>query len=419
MAVILLLPDSPLAHEARSLQRGGAARLVWIDGGTTEPFDDVGVDEQVLVGTSVPTFFLKPLLLACERGACGGVGIVVDGPVPPAHRIGLRWRPWLTAVHRLDDLAAGPVSLPTPLPAPVRQHASLAELVTRLPGPPLVFGEVPCAFPPRVQIQTTTRCRAACPFCPKARQGVPDQEMASELFDALVQQCTDGQPDHVELYLHAEPLEDPHLEARVRRVRTACEQTQVSVVTHEAMPTPAKAAALVEAGLDVLFVSVNVLRTPREGELSRRLGRLVEVAHAVRDGGGELVVTTLTDLLPAGARNRFERRCRDLGLPLERFRTTTRGGDVEPSPWRSGATGRGIGDCTRPFITAHVRADGAVVTCCEDWRYERVLGSVAQRDLGAIWRGPAYRRLRRELLDGERTEPCDRCDLPVLVRGQG
>jgi MoaA/NifB/PqqE/SkfB family radical SAM enzyme len=416
MTVILLHPDSPLAPEGRALADGDRVRIAWIDGSERAPFLDVAAGEHVLLGTSVPPFFLKPLLLACERGEGGGVGLVVDGPFPAVGRIGLRWRPWLRAVAMLDG---HPASLPPLLPAPLRRFASLRALVDSRLVPPLTFTELPCAFPPRIQIQTTTRCRAGCPYCPRPRQDVPDRWMEPALFEQLVAQCADGRPDWVELYLHGEPQQDPRLEQRAARLRAACPEAQLSVVTHEVMVAPRRAAALAAAGLDVMFVSVNVLEPPEPGELRRRLGRVAEAADGVRGEGGELVVVTLTDFLPPGTRSRFHRICRELALPLERFRSTSRSGDVDVSPWRRTAVRRTATDCNRPFTTAHVRYDGTVITCCEDWRYRRVLGRVGRSTLADIWTGHSYRTLRREVLSRDYAPPCDRCDLAVPDARQG
>ena len=119
-------------------------------------------------------------------------------------------------------------------------------------------------------------------------------------------------------------------------------------------------------------------------------------------------MVTLTNLLPAGLRGTFRRLCRALDLPLESYRATSRTGDARLRPHVR--VHPSIEGCLRPFTTAHILADGKVVSCCEDWRYRRIFGDVRDASLADIWAGAEAQGLRSELLEGRPAAPCDTCD---------
>jgi len=403
--VILLTEGSRLIDEARDLHAAGRARLVEISAHRDTPFEDVQPADCALVGTSVPPFFLHHLLHRCTHGALANVGLVEDGPSVDADRIGYRWGPWLDAVY----LPAGNAFVPQLYPAPVRLYDRLGDLVSRPCAPPVQFTEVPGAFPGRLQIQTTSRCVRGCSYCPKPRQQLADQLMDRALFDRIVDECADHGPASLELYLHAEPLEDLRMEALADRAKGACPATLVSIATHERSLDVERTRSLAGSGLDVVFVSVNAAGATTEAVLRRRLGSLVEPARILARQDKRLVVTTLTNLLPEGQRGLVRRLCRELGLAQEAYRATSRVGDARLRPHvRVLPSSEG---CLRPFTTAHVLADGRVTACCEDWQYRRIFGTLRDTSLARIWTGVEARTLRRELLSASPTDPCDHCDI--------
>ena len=405
MHVILLTGKSRLIDEARELHAGGRARLVEFSGHRDTPFEDVQPGDCALVGTSVPPFFLHHLLHLCTRGALAWVGLVEDGPRVDSARIGFRWGPWLRGIY----LPISNTFVPQLYPAPQVFYDRLVDLLSLSGAPPVAFTERPSAFPPRLQIQTTNRCFRGCPYCPKPRQRVPDLLMDEALFGRIVDECAAHAPASLELYLHAEPLEDLRLEKLADRAKEACPTTLVSIATHERSLDVPRVRSLSRCGLDVVFVSVNAAGATTEAALRRRLERLQEPARILARRDKRLVVTTLTNLLPSGQRGLVRRLCRELGLAQEAYRATSRVGDARLRPHVRVLPA--LEGCLRPFTTAHVLADGRVTACCEDWQYRRILGDLTQRPLADVWTGDEARVLRRELLTASPTDPCDHCDI--------
>ena len=406
---------------SHSLASGAVARLaaegrllLWRSGG--EELLSSHPERQLLVGSSAGSYVLHNAVLACRQGRLGDVRWLLDNESPDVGRVSLRLRPWLRAVHLLSSGSAPDDD--TLLPAPLVVSDSVEEILEGWGEPSVRWSPTPCPFPREIQIQTTSRCAMGCPFCPKAKQETEEGAMSDALFESILEQCSLGSPDVLELYFHGEPQDDPKLVGRSRQAKEACPVALVSIVTHSQRLTEAAADQLAAGGLDVVFVSFNPWPGFREAEVAAGLERLSQAAAILHDGGKRLVVTTLRNLIPWGYRSRFRKLCDNHGLPVESFRATSRSGavDLHPiqptiPPGADNAPGHGNPwVCERPFTRAYVRWNGSLAQCCEDWSYTRELGNLESADLATLWLSTEYRALRQELLDRTYKGPCALCD---------
>ena len=402
MIALVTAAGLPVAEEAARIP---GLRLLALTGDEKEPLPDLGSDTHAVVGTSAGTFYLHDLVIRARAGRLAGVTLLADGGAPDAGAIGFRHRPWLRRIAALP----GTPRPAGPLPAPWIPVSDLAEALALDPTAPLRFDALPCPFPPRIQIQTTTACERACPWCPHPGPGADVHEMDPGLFEVLVEQCGAGGVESLELYLHGEPLEDPCLPQRVERARVHNPGATLAISTHEATVGGPGFARIAGGGPDVVFVSVDPTR-PRSLEV--RLDRLEARARVLEKVDTVLVVTTLVNLAPRGTRGRFRRLCRERGLSLQSYGATERAGSVDLSPFGPGASVPPPSQaCARPFAKACVRWNGEVLACCEDWRYRFVLGDSRRNSLAEIWSGEGYRRWREALLAGDGPEPCRHCRL--------
>ncbi len=212
------------------------------------------------------------------------------------------------------------------------------------------------------------------------------------------------EPASIELYLHAEPLLDPRLPELARQAHATCPGATLAVVCHEGEAREATLLPLA-GSLSVVQVSLDPLRA----HWGPRVERLAALRARLRSQGTELGATVLANLVPRGHMGSLRRACGAHDLPLEAFRATHRAGGL--SLPGLGAPAR----CTLPFHTAHVRWDGQLVSCCEDWTYSIIVGDA--RVLSDAWLGERARRLRRALANGEVGATCSRClSMPTTSR---
>jgi hypothetical protein len=284
------------------------------------------------------------------------------------------------------------------------------------------------ALPLKVQIQTTTRCNAACGMCPHPivtrepgfEHGVMEEARYLRILDQLR-----GHPiERLSLFLMNEPLLDRRLAAWIAHARAALPGATLGLFSNGAALDVDRARALAAAGLDELCVSVHGFdaetyeRVMSGLSYARLRANLDEVLAAADDGVlGALRIQLVTGDLPEIARTRdlAPLRYRDRVL-LKAFSNERAAVGVEAGlPSSRSAGGDDDAPCQRLFVKLYILANGDCVLCNVDWRRTVTLGRVGDpggATIAEVWRGPAYTAIRREHFTGrfERAAICSRCD---------
>ncbi|PCJ53427.1 MAG: hypothetical protein COA70_09010 [Planctomycetota bacterium] len=296
----------------------------------------------------------------------------------------------------------------------------LLDALHALNPPPDPAGLVP-RFPWKMQVQTFSRCNAACAMCPwpETKNELDQGRMEETTFRALLQQSAGQGLERMSLFLHNEPLLDVRLSAWTRMAKDILPETKLTIYTNGWLFTPEKAQELADAGMDEINVSVlaadaGLVEKYSPGTpLEKILGYLDGVSKLTEAGslGGMKVSVAALDL--PGVMDSFapmEQRWADRGMPLYFAPVSNRAGNCE---WGEGAGERRV-VCQRPFTKAYVLYDGRLILCNCDWRREIVLGNIRETPLAELWQGEAYQALRTKLLreDLEEGFLCTACDYP-------
>lgn len=415
MHYAILPVESALYGEAAALARAGKLSLL----DALPSLDALTADDFVVLHAALVAPWLGALTDRCRGGLLGAIRIVVESSPPPWERIGFRVRPWVQSIHLLGDHNLVEARAAT-TPAPLVQSTSLAAVLEDFTRPAFRPEEIPTAFPPKIQIETTAFCAVDCPFCPISTRETRDRtRMTDALFAHIIGECSAGRPDTIELYLNGDPLTDPRMEHLADVAKAANPTSLIEIITHERSITRKRAPALAASGLDAVFVSVNIEAAVDLAAMRARLERVAALREVFLARGKQLVVVTLANLLEASRLAQFEAIAAELGVPVERFRATARMGDVDLAHFAVGGAARtpAARVCERPFTKAYVRATGDVLLCCEDWNDRWVMGNVAVTPLAEIWASALYRARRRALLDGRLEAPCAGCEYAGPVEG--
>jgi radical SAM protein with 4Fe4S-binding SPASM domain len=407
---VAVLPSSSALHaEAAALAASGRLRS---GSDLTSPHtfaDSLGPDDHAILPYELARDWLVPLTNRCRAGALAAVHLVVTETTPHWDDIGFRVRPWVQGIYFVGPSA--PAAPRGTAPAPLLRVPDLAAVIAAAERAAFAVSELPTAFPPKIQIETTAHCGLDCPFCPKSWQEPDRTRMSEALFERILRECGEGRPDSIELYLNGDPLTDPRLESLADVAKALSPSSLIEIITHERTINPRRAKRLAVSGLDAVFVSVNFTEPTAAEEVRRRLARIAEIRTLFRDNDKHLGVVVLWNLMDAATRAHFVAACAELELPFDRFRATTRMGDVDLDQFahaeRLTASSR---FCERPFTKAYVRATGAVLLCCEDWEDRWVLGNVNDTPLAEIWASAVYRERRRSFIEGRLSAPCEGCE---------
>jgi len=284
-----------------------------------------------------------------------------------------------------------------------------------------------CAFPESLMVQTTSRCNAACVFCPypAVRSEIKHGEMTFTLFVKLMRECSrHAGLKSINLFLMNEPLMDPRIVDRCDFAKETNPGAAICLWTNGCNLDDGLSRSLIGSGLDAIGVSIHAMwpETYRaltgRGDFDRvlaRVTRFVELRDRLRpELHIEIRLVGVRQLLSQEEVDEAVRYWRDRGI--EGVNTllghVNRAGNL---PGTYQIMHRKITGCAdrMPYHMAAILYDGQVVLCCMDWRREQVLGNIRDQSLASIWRS----RRRREVLarlqgevDGEPDFLCKRCE---------
>jgi len=283
------------------------------------------------------------------------------------------------------------------------------------------------ALPLKVQIQTATRCNAACSMCPypvvTGEPGFVHGTMSEARYLRILDELRGGGVERLSLFLMNEPLLDRRLASWLRHARTALPGATLGLFSNGSALDADRARELADAGLDELCVSVHgfaaaTYETLMVGLSHARLRHNLDAVLALAARGelgalriqivaGDIAEVTATRALaPEPYRDR---------LLLKAFSNERAAVGVPGAVPSSCAAGEDEAVCQRPFVKLYVLATGECVLCNVDWRRTVVLGQIGDPDgarLADVWRGPAYTAVRREQFTRRfvRSAICARCD---------
>ncbi len=281
-------------------------------------------------------------------------------------------------------------------------------------------------FFPKIQIQTTTLCNAACTTCPypETSKELPAGAMREDVFATIIEQIRGRGVERVSLFLMNEPTVDRRLEQFTRHVRERMPEAIVTIITNGKLLDLARTRTLVAAGMGEITVSVNGFTAESYGatmvglRFDRILRNLEEVGAAWRAGELPGLDLRITALEIGDARERAPEFAARIGIPVHLKPVTNRAGAIDASRFRSTACVAATPVvCQRPFVKAYVLWNGDMVLCNCDWRRTTIFGNVMQTTLEQMWRGAALDEIRKHHLRGTfpAGSPCASCDYPSLI----
>ena len=266
----------------------------------------------------------------------------------------------------------------------------------------------------RIQIQTVSWCNRSCVFCPSGKFPVPRTFMLRETFERVIAQlqALDFR-GRISPYLMNEPLLDKRLPDLIALTRTRCPGSWIAINTNGDALSEQLAHRLFAAGLNCL--DVNAYDSPDQHAVHVHLATKVAAQRQDVICRTGYLDPSFDDLTLPRTTKIFH--CRDMSDWDPRFRAaeviphlTNRAGNVPqthpvPAPLALG--------CERPFQQMYINYRGEAVLCCNDWRFEVVMGDTAASPLAEIWINDAYHAYRRHLQQQDRSLPlCATCDYP-------
>jgi len=298
---------------------------------------------------------------------------------------------------------------------------------------------LPLDTPFSIQIDPSSLCNFRCRFCPTGHPELLSQVGRSKgqlmtwgLFAKLVEEIAAFPRALKTLSLHkdGEPLLNPRLADMVALARKRTGARKIVVLTNASLLSRKRSIALIEAGLDVLRISVEHVSAEgyrRHTQVFDNYARIVDNVRMLREerdrrGSPLFIAAKLIDLGLSAQEleifsHDFAPTCDEIG------RTTAQGWShsdlfdftlgTNPAVSLDGHTvlkpQRSV--CPFPFYMLAVNANGVVSPCMDDWTHKAMIGDANTETLQEIWNGPRLRAFRLMHLGGERgrNEACGPC----------
>lgn len=285
-------------------------------------------------------------------------------------------------------------------------------------------------FPLVVQVQTINRCNASCSFCPYPytvhlqEKRIMDDELYSKIVDECVREP--GLLDFVPMSKN-EPLLDVNMEERIREFRSKAQPHQiVELVTNGSPLTSARAKRLMDAGLDMITVSVSAsneetykkvmvglswkqVMNNLEALAQENLAGLNVYLRFIKERGNRRELSAFRKRWRhfnhfnfnvnnrAGALRGYEMKSIQYGSFAERLKHTL-GSHIYPA-------------CPYVFSSMHILENGDVTMCLNDWGDREVIGNVRTQSIREIYNSPRMKEVRELMTQGryEEIEACKGC----------
>ncbi len=289
-----------------------------------------------------------------------------------------------------------------------------------------------------VHIDPTNLCNFKCPFCPTGHPellesvGRPAGRMHFALYEKIISDMLafPVKPKVLHLYKDGEPLMHPDFGRMAGLARTQNAADQINLTTNAALLNPKRACEILDAGIDIVRVSIEHVHDSGYREKTMTFARYDKIIRNVaglfeernrRKAKTRIWVKILRLGLTDEDIAKFGRDFKGISdeclvmTPMGWSRT-----DVYDFTLGSNPTTGDNGEtplkqdrivCPYPFYSLAINFDGSVSVCCADWSHGTVIGNVCDTALIDIWNGSAMRELRIIHLANRRSEnsACANC----------
>jgi radical SAM protein with 4Fe4S-binding SPASM domain len=284
---------------------------------------------------------------------------------------------------------------------------------------------VPLSGPFLAYIDPTNVCNFKCQYCPTADKGLlkqvgrPDGLMTMAMFEKIVEDLKKF-PNKLRLcslYKDGEPTLNKHLPEMIRMVKDAGVAERVWTKTNGTRLEPGLNRRLVEAGLDMICVSISAVDAVKYKEIVGVAADYDKLVAGVRDlyeHRGELEIYVKIAESPQLTKEDLQKFFDDfspiathisveklMGWSYSNLKDWTLG--TNPTTY-DGLPFTPKVACPLPFYVVAINWNGDVSMCANDWALKTVVGNVGEESLVDIWNGDRAFEFRKMHLEGRRSE---------------
>ncbi len=270
-------------------------------------------------------------------------------------------------------------------------------------------------YPPEyIQIDVTGYCNLKCRMCPQGIKGGVTEKgvMDFDLYKKVIDSGVDAGVLSAFLVLTGEPLMHKKIIDMIAYAKSKGLKTQLG--TNCTLLTPAMSEALIKSGLDEILLSFDTVKKElyedyRRGavfeDVLKNIIAFLEMRKKLKSRTPFPIMHNLQKFNPENKEPQIEEDfqkkfgCYDIWIIPKYFSNWSGIMDTEKSLYRES----GINSsskyqlCPTIYQRIVISWDGKVVSCCNDFRRQQIMGDVTKQSIKEIWNSEPFQNLRRKL----------------------
>lgn len=279
-------------------------------------------------------------------------------------------------------------------------------------------------YPRYVEVETVNACNARCPMCTIAdwERGAPT--MKDEVFTKIAADLIAHKDEikRVSLYRDGEPLLDKKMASRIATLKQGGIK-QVSISTNVALLTEKVSVALLEAGLDILIMSVDSLKKEVYEGIRVRLNFEETMENALRFAALRDRINPSTQIWMRMIRQEsnkdewpaYETFWKERLAPTDRIyhhNVFNWGGQLQGFKPITTSYEPNL-PCVALWSLMVIFANGDVPLCNVDYNNKYPLGNVLEHSVSELWQSKLMAERRQMHVDGRKAciTLCDKCNV--------
>lgn len=235
--------------------------------------------------------------------------------------------------------------------------------------------------------------------------------MPPEQFQRIIDELAETQPRRISLYLQNEPLLDKRLPEFTAYVSERIPATSTLVTTNGTNLKEDMGAALVDAGLKRLKVSIQSLDPAKNKDIMGKacdsdkvVANVLAFKKILREKKAKHFDLRISTVVTKMNQNEIEdtrRFWKRHDIRLVTSALENRGGNIQ------NALDMNIGEmavrdnCIRPRREMCILFNGDAALCCVDWHRVEVVGNVFEDSVRSVWNGARLQHIRKAFADGD------------------
>ena len=242
---------------------------------------------------------------------------------------------------------------------------------------------------PAISLELTNQCNLKCPYCANPTLLRPKSYIEWSLLEKIVSECAERRYNLAWLHGVGEPLLWNRLEETISLIRRKG-AGDGSFATNGTLLRPSRVRALLDAGLESIYVSIDTLdpdlyANTRGGKLEIVIRNIIDMIEIVPSSFQ--ITVALMSHKDQTITERSIAQFYEIFGDRPNVRTNLVANQLFPSAPQDYRIGGGekLKGCGSPLNYVFIALDGRVAICCMDQEVLHSLGNVAERSIYDIW----------------------------------